>query len=482
MKPRLSDGGDPPPEYAILGCGSVGHVVATRLMEQGKRLVIYDKDESRVEALRDQDLNAIHRDITDPEVADEINDTPVALVLTSFVDDNEEALRNLKEENPDQYVIVRATDPVSHEQLEEAGADYVINPPQVIAESAIRAIDTGELEHRARQLVDILTAGDDAAVVVYRSFEPDSIAAAAAVQAIAEEFDVDADVVYHGDHRHRRGETFANLLEVEVLDVTEDDLDDYDSVVAIGRVEQEERPPFDASAWIHHEGVGGEVDADYTDVGANTGSNSTTMTRYLQEVDVDTGGNRRILTGLLHGIRTKTRYFRRNATPGDLRAAAYLYPLADHDLLEELESTSMSPEEFDVLAQSIINREVHSSFLVSNVGFINDADTLGRAADTLLGLEAISTAVVFGVVDDRIHVAAHSNDVRVNMERVLKQAFEEAEVVGHTDEAHATVSLGLFGGVDEEEEDREILRELVDETVKTKVLRELNVDDGDGEE
>lgn len=477
----MSDGGsDPPPEYAILGCGSVGHVVANRLSDQGKRLVIYDKDESRVEALRDQDLNAVHGDVSDPEIASAITDTPVALVLTSFVDDNEEALRNLKEENPDQYVIVRATDPVSHEQLEEAGADYVINPPQVIAESALRAIETGELEHRASQLADLLKSGEDAAVVVYRSFEPDSIAAASAVQAIAERFEVDATVVYDGDHRHSRGETFANLVGVEVEDAG--DLGEYDNVVVIGRADEDRPPEFDVSAWIDHDGVGVDLDAEYTDVGANTGSNSTTLTRYLQEVGVDTGEHRKLLTGLLHGIRTKTRYFRRNATPSDLRAAAYLYPLADHDLLDELESTSRSPEEFDVLAQSIINREVHSSYLVSNVGFINDADTLGRAADSLLGLEAISTTVVFGVVDESIHVAAQSNDVRVNIERVLKKAFEQAEVVGHTDEAHATVDLGLFGGVDEEEEDREMLLELVDETVKTKVLRELNVEDVDEEE
>ncbi|MFP4632366.1 MAG: DHH family phosphoesterase [Halobacteriales archaeon] len=464
-------------EYAILGCGSVGTLVARRLVDEGRSVVIFDMDESRVEALRDQDLNAIEKDITDDDLPRLISSTPVALVLTSYVDDNEVALHNLKEENPDQYVIVRATDPVSHDHLEAEGADYVINPPQVIAESALRALDTGELEHRARQLVELLEGGEDAAAVVYRSFEPDSIAAAAAIQAIASQRDVDADVVYYGDHRHSRGDAFANIIGVDVRDVSTDELGDYDSVVVIGHVDVDDDPGFDVDAWIDHDETDAEVDARYTDVGANVGSNSTTLTRYVQEVGIDASDSRDVLTGLLHGIRTRTSYFRRNATPSDLRAAAYLYPLADHDLLEEIESTSVSPEEFDVLAESIRQRRILSSNLVSNVGFINDIDALARAADRLLGFEGISTTVVFGVVDDSIHVAAKSNDVRVDVEGVLKQAFEWGEVVGHADEAMASVPLGLFAEVDDGEDERETLLELVDETVANKVLRALNVED-----
>ena len=35
--------------YAILGCGSVGHAVAEELVEEGKDVLILDKDEGRVE-------------------------------------------------------------------------------------------------------------------------------------------------------------------------------------------------------------------------------------------------------------------------------------------------------------------------------------------------------------------------------------------------------------------------------------------------
>ena len=44
--------------YAILGCGSVGHAVAEELVAEDKDVLIIDEDESRVGALRDQDLDA----------------------------------------------------------------------------------------------------------------------------------------------------------------------------------------------------------------------------------------------------------------------------------------------------------------------------------------------------------------------------------------------------------------------------------------
>jgi len=72
--------------YAILGCGSVGHAVAEELAEEGNDVLILDKDDSRVEALRDQDLNAKVQDISDPAVADVVEDRVIILVLVLGVE------------------------------------------------------------------------------------------------------------------------------------------------------------------------------------------------------------------------------------------------------------------------------------------------------------------------------------------------------------------------------------------------------------
>ncbi|MFP4188339.1 MAG: DHH family phosphoesterase [Halobacteriales archaeon] len=467
---------DSVPEYAILGCGSVGHVVADRLHEQGNELIIFDKDSSRVEALRDQDMNAVERDITDPEIAEMVSGTPVALVLTSFVDDNEVALRNLKDENPDQYVVVRATDPVSHDELEDAGADYVINPPEVIAESALRALESGEMEHRVDRLLDVIKKCESLAVVIYRSFEPDEIASVNALCSIADALGVESEAFYCGSQRYQRNEAFANHLELDVKDPDNDDLEQFDGVAVVDSADEFSDFGFDPDIVIDHNPTDEAVESAYVDVGSNVGSTSTVLTKYLQEMEVDTPSH--VYTGLLHGIRSETSYFRRNTTPADLTAAAYLFPFADEDLLEDLESPSMSADEFEVLAEAVGNRGIHGSFLVSNVGFVNSPDALSWSAETLLNLEGVTTTVVFGVSDDVIQVVGVSKDARVDLAGAFDDAFgDESDAVGHADEARISVPLGIFRTVCEEEDDKDVLLELVEETVKTKLLKAMNVEE-----
>ena len=132
--------------YAILGCGSVGHAVAEEVVDEGKDVLIIDADEGRVEALRDQDLDARQSDIRDVEVADVVADRDVILILSSDVEANTAAIENIRAREDDHFIVARASDPVSSDALTEAGADVVINPSAVIADSALRALETGELE------------------------------------------------------------------------------------------------------------------------------------------------------------------------------------------------------------------------------------------------------------------------------------------------------------------------------------------------
>jgi Trk K+ transport system NAD-binding subunit len=86
----------PMSRYAILGCGSVGHAVAEELAAEEKEVVIIDHDQGRVDALRDQDLDARRYDIRDSEVAETLDDFDVVLILSSDVEANATAVENLR--------------------------------------------------------------------------------------------------------------------------------------------------------------------------------------------------------------------------------------------------------------------------------------------------------------------------------------------------------------------------------------------------
>ena len=467
--------------YAILGCGSVGHAVAEELVTVDKNVLILDRDEGRVEALRDQDLDARTADIRDRAVVEAVADRDVVLILSSDVEANRVAVESIRAASDEKFIVARASDPVTADELREVGADVVINPSAVIADSALRALEQGELEHRAERLAGVVGDGERLAVLAHRSPGPDSIASAVALQAIAEAKEVEADILYKGEIGHQENRAFVNLLGIELSSLGDVDLDDYDTLALVDCAKASD-PVVDVDVDVFIDHFESEVDysATFTDVRPNVSSTSTILTKYVQEFDLSLP--EAVATALLYGIRAETLDFKRDTTPADLTAAAYLHPFADHDTLEQVESPSMSPETLDVLAEAIRNREVKGSHLVSNAGFIRDRDALSQAAQHLLNLEGITTSAVFAIADDTIYLAAQSKDIRMNIGSVLQDAFENVgEVVGHSTDASAEIPLGIFTGLEVAGNNRETLLELTEEAVRAKLFEAMGLDGGSGD-
>jgi nanoRNase/pAp phosphatase (c-di-AMP/oligoRNAs hydrolase) len=468
--------------YAILGCGSVGHAVAEELVDQQKDVLIIDRDEGRVEALRDQDLDAHVADIRDEEVADSVAGRDVVLVMASDAETNRIAVSSIREHNGgEQFVVARASDPVSADDLDEAGADVVINPSSVIADSALRSLEAGELEHRAHRLEEVIRdTRRRMAVVTHADPAPDAIASAVAMQAIAAHFGVEADIVYRGDLGHQENRAFVNLLDVGLHAWSEVAIDEYDTVAVVDHAEPADEPlDVGVDIVVDHFEPDESYEPAFTDVRPNMSATSTILTKYVQEYDMSV--DEEVATALLYGIRAETFDFKRDTNPADLTAAAYLYPFANHDTLEQVESPSMSPETLDVLAEAIANREVRGSHLVSNAGFVNDPRALSQAAQHLLNLEGITTSVVFGIAGDTIYVAAQSNDIRIDIGNILEQAYDDiGQPTGHSTKAVAEIPLGPFTGIETTEKNRETLLSLTEEAVKNKLFEPMGVDSENG--
>ncbi|NGM70983.1 NAD(P)-binding domain-containing protein [Natronolimnobius sp. AArcel1] len=467
-------------DYAILGCGSVGYAVAEELAQQGKDVLIIDRDESRVESLRDQDLDARTADIREPEAADLVSERGVVLILASDVESNKQAVKHIRDQNDGQFIVARASDPVSGDELEELGADIVINPSSVIAESALRALESGELEYNAGKLANLLEeTSSRLAIITQDSPDPDSIASAAAMQAIANHLGIESDIVYLGDMGHQENRAFVNLLGIELLQW--DDLEDrsvYDTVALVDHATSEEMD-LSVDAVIDHHELEADYEPEFVDIRPNMSSTSTIVTKYIQEFDMNV--SEEVATALLYGIRAETLDFKRDTTPADLTAAAYLYPFANHDTLEQVESPSMSPETLDVLAEAITNRDVQGSHLVSNAGFVRDREALTQAASHLLDLEGVTTTAVFGIADETIFLAGRSKDIRINIGKVLDDAYGEmGETAGHSTQASAEIPLGIFTGIEISEDNRNTLLELTEEAVKRTLFDTMGVDGTEG--
>jgi nanoRNase/pAp phosphatase (c-di-AMP/oligoRNAs hydrolase) len=90
---------------------------------------------------------------------------------------------------------------------------------------------------------------------------------------------------------------------------------------------------------------------------------------------------------------------------------------------------------------------------------------------------------VFGIVDETIHLAARSKDIRLDIRNVLDDAFgEPGETGGHSTQASAAVPLGIFTGLGSEDDNRDALLALVEEAVTRNLFAALGVEGTNGDE
>ncbi len=302
---------------------------------------------------------------------------------------------------------------------------------------------------KAKELMDYLEDSTSLAVVCHDNPDPDCLASALGLREIAEEAGVSEVVIYYsGEVSHQENRAFVNLLDVELQRYSDDSFDGHDTVAfvdhSVAGVNNQVPAEVEVDVVVdHHESEDG-VEADFVDLRQDYGATTTMLVEYFVELELEPEA--KTATALMFGIRTETLAFLRDTSAREYEAAAYLQRHLDPDVLTEMTRPALSPQTLDTIGDAISEREVRASALVSCVGVTGERDALPQAADYLMQLEGIATVLVFGVVDDVIHLSARTEDSRVNVDAVMREAFDDVgSAGGHREMAGAQIPLGVFG-------------------------------------
>ncbi len=468
--------------YAVLGSGGIGLALANELGTRDKNIILIDKDAAKVETLREQNLNALQGDIGEPDIFGKFDLRYIRsiFIMSSDINANKTALIHIKKVAPDVLTVTRAHDYQQKEELEAVGADLVVLPSKLphksIAIAIVQYIEKNTSVKLAKDLKKLISQVGDGkfAIIVHNNPDPDAISSAMGLKEIAGVVGVKAEIHYKGNIGHHENKAFINLLDIELDQSTDFKTSDYKKIAMIEcstpGVNNMLPPDTQVSIVIdHHQADIEEVKAEYVDIRPNIGATATIMTKYLQDLDIPI--KTELATALLYGIKVDTDDFCRNTDPADLIAASYLYPLANHDILSRIEAPSRSIEEIEILGDAIKNREINGSYLLSNVGPIHNRDALAQAADYLLSLEGVTTTIVFGLGEDNIYISGRSRDARINIGKVMADAFGSDKGGGHSMLAGAQIPLGVLGGT----KDKQTLMKLAEEVVVKRLLSVIGI-------
>ena len=333
---------------------------------------------------------------------------------------------------------------------------------------------------KARELYELLADAEELTVVCHNNPDPDCLASTLALGRIAAEAGIDERrILYSGSISHQQNRAFINLLEMDLEAFTGDSLADRaeGSLLAfvdhsLPGVNNEVPAGTPVDVVVDHHSVEG-IEARFVDHREDVGATATILTEYVRELDVDI--EKTLATGLLFAIRRETLGFLRGATVAEYDAAGALHDHADRDLLRTLSTPSVSGATIDAIGDSIDNRVIRGSVLLSHVGRTEERDALPQAADYLATLEGVETAVVFGIIGDAIEMSARTTDSRVHVGNVLKEAFGDVgSAGGHREMGGGEIPLGIFA--DYETNDERFV-DIVEEVVTDRLVDSLHLSD-----
>jgi nanoRNase/pAp phosphatase (c-di-AMP/oligoRNAs hydrolase) len=340
-------------------------------------------------------------------------------------------------------------------------------------------------------------------IVVIQDFpDPDALSSAWAYQLMAQPYEIECDIVYAGTLSHQENIALVKLTGLpakrwSINTLKDRDLSIYQGCVLVdSQGNTSQLMPYVKQAkvpiviMVDHHSQQGNIEAEFIDLRPKIRATATMVSQYLQAGLLDFNSNNsthvKCATALMHGIRSDTNGLRQ-AQEEDLLAAAYLSRLYDPQLLNAVLQSARSRRVMDVIERSLKNRLIQNNFSIAGVGYLRyeDRDAIPQAADFLVTEENIHTAVVYGIIHDEDHDveviigSLRTNKLTLDPDEFLKEALgknPQGRYYGGGREMAGgfEISMGFFGGSNDNSGYTKLKWELVDAQIKQKLLRLVN--------
>jgi nanoRNase/pAp phosphatase (c-di-AMP/oligoRNAs hydrolase) len=447
------------PSRLVVGSGSTVRALISAVSDQGDPVTVVTDDDRWTESLHGNGVSVTTVDDFDQVTVSTIDSAPdTVVVATPDAEMNIHIATQVRSQFPDALLLCTTANATDAQQstLTEI-SDRTVDPMSSVTDRLFRVL--GEDGIRVRRLQKVLRSIDGhLAVVMHDNPDPDAIASAVALGALAKRVGCTVSVCYYGTISHQENRAFANLLSYDLVNLDPDDpdaLDAYDGFALVdhSRPGVNDQLPADLpiDIVIDHHPPQHPVEARYVDLRSGVGATSTLLVDHFRRLGIDIP--EQIATGLLFGIRVDTNEFQREVSAEDFTAAAHLITRADMGVLQQIEDPSISPDTLGTIGRAITNRRTEGSIILSCVGQLSNRDALAQAADRLLDLEGIQATMVYGVLDGMIYISARARGADIELGDVLRDAFGQiGSAGGHADMAGAQIELGVLEIVDDEDE------------------------------
>jgi nanoRNase/pAp phosphatase (c-di-AMP/oligoRNAs hydrolase) len=188
----------------------------------------------------------------------------------------------------------------------------------------------------------------------------------------------------------------------------------------------------------HHPDTGAE--APFRDIRPQYGATSSILTEYLRTAKIKPSS--RVATGLMHGIKTDTHNFARQALFEDVQAFQYLFRYANIHLARRIEQAELRPDFLKFFRLALDNRRVRRGRVYVHLGSVPTPDICVVIADFFMRVNTISWSIISGIHDKKLIVVLRNDGIRKNAGRLVNASFGDlGSAGGHKSMARVEIPL-----------------------------------------
>jgi len=346
----------------------------------------------------------------------------------------------------------------------------------------------------------------DRQIVIMQDFpDPDALSSAWAYKLIAQQYNIETDIVYAGVLSHQENITLVKLTNLpakrwDPQNLKSSNFSKYQGCVLVDSqgntsqltplIQEAEIPII---VVVDHHSDQGEIKAEFSDRRPQLNATATMFSQYLQggllTLNKNNKSHVKCATALMHGIRTDTNQLLQ-AQEEDFLAMGYLSKYCDTNLFQAIMQSARSRRVMDVIEKALKNRKVKNNFSFAGVGYLRyeDRDAIPQAADFLVTEENIHTAVVYGIVHDEqesielVIGSLRTNKITLDPDEFIKEAFGK-DSRGHFyggGRYHAggfEIPVSFLAGFNDHSEYVKLKWEVFDLQIEQKLLRLVNPED-----
>jgi nanoRNase/pAp phosphatase (c-di-AMP/oligoRNAs hydrolase) len=301
-----------------------------------------------------------------------------------------------------------------------------------------------ENRKKIEKLIEINQEAENVLILVQNDPDPDALASGLALRVLLGRNKQTAPIGAFGVVTRSENLNMIKLLDMTITEVNPVSLKGFSKIAMV-----DVQPPYfkgldiKADIVIDHHPCHEKYEADFSDVRVHYGAASTILAEYL--IDGGCKITQRLATALIYGIKTDTMFLDRDISPADIKAFTYLYPMANLNMLRQIEHPTLEYSEISSFVKALKNVKIVESMLFAHLGRVEKEDIIPRIADFCLQIGGAEWSFVSGIFNENIVCCIRNVGYVKHAGEMAKRAFGDiGSAGGHRSMAKAVMPIKKF--------------------------------------